>query len=93
MFYFVNGFLVWFILLVLKFPIMILIYAAQYHNWDVYKALFHMTTTCYVSMSLELSLQIYWFIFVLGVAFNDLCKQHVTNNDLDSNNFFCCQFC
>ena len=81
MFYFVNRFLAvftWFVLHVLKFPIMILIYAAQYHNWDVYKALFHMTTTCYVSMSLELSLQIYWFILILGVAFNDLCKQHVT---------------
>ncbi len=85
MFYFVNGFLavvVWFFVRILKLPFMVMVYAAEYHNWNIYKALLHMRVVCYVSITLEMTMQVYWFIFIVRVALGDLCKRRVVKKKI-----------
>ena len=61
---------------------MVLVYAAQYHSWDVYRALLHMRMVCYVTIILEMTLQTYWFTFIVRVAFSDLCKRRVVKKKI-----------
>lgn len=70
--------LAWFVTRILKVPLAILLCAAQYYNWDIMKTLLRLKVICYVVITLEMTLQVYWFIFVLRVALKDLCKRRET---------------
>ena len=45
-----------------------LVYAAQYHNWNLLAALRKLRLVCYVSIILQYCLQFYWFILIMKLA-------------------------
>lgn len=77
-FYLVNGYLLvvaFFVVRILNIPFVILVYAAQYHNWSIMEALYHLKISCYVFIILQYCLQIYWFTLILKLALRSLSER------------------
>ena len=75
--YLLNGFLlvfVFFVVRILNIPFALLVYAAQYHNWDIMKAVFHLRLACYVFIILQYIMQFYWFVLIVKLALQSLAK-------------------
>lgn len=73
LFYTINGALLimaFLISRVLFVPIAVSILAAQYHQWDIFKALASMTRLCHFCNFLQFSLQFYWFLLLVRLAAN-----------------------
>ena len=71
MIYIANGFLlvfVFFVVRILNIPFVLLVYAAQYHNWNIVSALRKLKVVCYVSIILQYCLQFYWFNLIVRLA-------------------------
>ena len=71
MVYIFNGFLlvfVFFVVRILNIPLVLMVYAAQYHNWNIVAALQRLRLVCYVSIILQYFLQFYWFIKIVKLA-------------------------
>lgn len=69
--YYANGLaliLVQLVVRVLNWPIVIMIYAAQYHNWDVVKALYSLYPLCIVSTTIWQILELYWFWMIIQLV-------------------------
>ena len=69
--YSINGALLILLFLlsrVLFVPITVTIYAAQYHNWGILKALGHMRRICHLCNLIQFTLQSYWFFLLLRLA-------------------------
>lgn len=69
--YYANGIslvLVQLVVRVLNWPIVIVIYAAQYHQWDVVKALYSLYPLCIVSTGVWQVLEIYWFWMIIQLV-------------------------
>ena len=69
--YTLNGALlvvVFLLVRVLFVPITVSIYAAQYHQWDIFEALGRMTRICHLCNLLQFSFQFYWFIQLVRLA-------------------------
>lgn len=67
-FYTINGavlIVVFLLVRVLNMPACFLIYAAQYHQWNLVDALAHMKWSCYAGISTVIFLQTYWFMALL----------------------------
>ena len=54
--------IVQFVTRILNWPLCILIYAAQYHDWDMVKAIHGLHSICIISMILWQVLETYWFM-------------------------------
>ena len=77
-FYFFNGvslILVQLVVRVLNWPIVILIYTAQYHNWDFIAAFNSLYIVCIVSTTTWQVLELYWFYLILKLAANGFHKK------------------
>lgn len=69
--YILNGIalvVVQLVIRVLNWPIVILIYAAQHHNWDVIKAVYSLNPMCTIATTLWQALEVYWFWMVMQLA-------------------------
>ena len=53
---------------VLYTPLAILIYAGQYHNWNIWSALNSMYPVCHFSNSVQFVLQTYWYLAIVSIA-------------------------
>ncbi len=53
---------------ILNIPFVLLVYAAQYHNWNIVAALRKLRVVCYVAILLQYCLQLYWFNLILRLA-------------------------
>lgn len=53
---------------VLYVPFALLIYAAQYHNWDVWLALKSMYPVCHFFNAVLVLLQTYWYLALVSIA-------------------------
>ena len=70
LFYFANGFILlvlWFFIRVLNYPIAFLVYAVQYHGWNVFSALGAMHAVCHLFCLLHFGFQVYWFIQIFKI--------------------------
>jgi len=70
-FYLINGiilFTLFFIVRILNYPIAVLVYAAQYHGWNIWSALKGLYPLCHILSAVQFSFQAFWFyqIFRLG---------------------------
>ena len=54
--------IVQFVTRILNWPLCILVYAAQYHDWDMVKAIHGLHSICIISMILWQVLETYWFM-------------------------------
>ena len=82
--YIFNGFLlvaVFFVVRILNIPIVLLIYAAQCHNWNLIAALRKLKLICYFSICLQYTLQFYWFIKIVKLALMSLAKIRKQSSD------------
>lgn len=71
LFYTVNGALLILVFLLVRtlfVPISVSIYAAQYHHWDLLRALGSMKWICHTCNLMQFSLQLYWFVLLLRLA-------------------------
>lgn len=69
--YFVNGvavILVQLVVRVLNWPAVVVIFAAQYHAWDIIATLKSLYTMCIVSTTVWQVLEVYWFCLILNLA-------------------------
>ena len=71
--YMANGILLlllFFVMRILNYPIAVLVYAAQYHNWSIWSALKNLYPMCHILSVLQTSLQAFWFykIIVIGAS-------------------------
>ena len=69
--YMVNGIiliLLFFVMRILNYPIAVLVYAAQYHNWSIWSALKNLYPLCHTLSAIQFAFQAFWFyqIFRLG---------------------------
>ena len=81
--YFMNGValvLVQLVVRVLNWPIVVLIYAAQYHAWDVWASLHDLYLLCFVCTITWQVLELYWFwmIVQLVAGFTKSSKKKTT---------------
>jgi hypothetical protein len=70
-FYFINGvvlLVLWFFVRVLNYPMALLLYAVQFHDWNVFSALGGMHAICHSFCLLHLGFQTYWFIQKLKIS-------------------------
>ena len=70
-FYWLNGVvlvLVQLVVRVLNWPLVILFYSAQYHNWDLLASLHSLYTICIVSTATWQALEIYWFLIIIRLV-------------------------
>lgn len=65
---------VFFIVRILNVPFTLLVYAAQYHNWDIVSALLRLRIVCYIAIFLQYILQIYWFVLIIRLGLKSLTK-------------------
>ena len=80
--YFLSGVavvVVQFVFRILDWPACILLYAAQYHNWDVIKAIYGLHAICIVSIVFWQVMETYWFVKVLTIV-RSFTREKVTNN-------------
>ena len=69
-FYFANGVILlvlWILIRVLNYPLALLVYAAQYHGWNILSALGAMHAVCHLFSLLHFGFQIYWFIPIFKI--------------------------
>lgn len=69
--YLVNGVsvvLVQFVVRILNWPATIVVYAAQYHNWDIVAAVKSLYTLCIVCTVTWQVLEIYWFWLIIQLS-------------------------
>jgi len=69
-----NGYLlvfIFFVVRILNIPFDVIVYAAQYHNWNIFRALQKFQLSCYVSIFLMYIMQIYWFAMILTLALRE----------------------
>ena len=69
--YVANGIillLLFFVMRILNYPIAVLVYAAQYHNWSIWSALKNLYPMCHTLSAIQFAFQAFWFyqIFRLG---------------------------
>ena len=69
--YIVNGIaliVLFFVMRILNYPIAVLVYAAQYHHWNIWSALKALYPMCHILSAIQFSFQAFWFyqIFRLG---------------------------
>ncbi len=72
-FYRINGvllILVFLLVRVLYVPLSILVFSAQYHEWRVIDALYHMRWHCHVCNLIQFLLQLYWFVSLMQLAWD-----------------------
>ena len=77
-FYLINGILlvvIFFIVRILNIPFTLTVYAAQYHSWDIVAALYHLRVVCYMFISLQYVMQIYWFCLIVKLAIKGLSER------------------
>jgi hypothetical protein len=70
-FYFINGvvlLVLWFFIRVLNYPIALLLYAVQYHDWNILLALGGMGAVCHPFCLLLFGFQTYWFIQIFKIS-------------------------
>ena len=53
---------------VLYSPLAILIYAGQYHNWNIWSALKAMYPVCHFFNTVQFLLQTYWYLAIVNIA-------------------------
>ena len=73
--YKVNGYLLlvtFFVVRLLNIPFDVIVYAAQYHGWNIFQALLKLHLTCYVSIIIMYIMQIYWFSMIFKLAMKGL---------------------
>ena len=73
--YMVNGIiliLLFFVMRILNYPIAVPVYAAQYHNWNIWSALKNLYPLCHTLSAIQFAFQAFWFYF--------LRKRHSYNN-------------
>ena len=66
--YYTNGVslvLVQLVVRVLNWPLVVVIYAAQYHNWDIVSSLYHLYPMCIIATTIWQSLEMYWFWMII----------------------------
>ena len=71
MLYFMNGValvVVQLVVRVLNWPIVVLIYAAQYHAWDVWASLHDLYLLCFVCTITWQVLELYWFWMIVQLV-------------------------
>lgn len=88
MVYLLNGFLlvfVFFVVRILNIPFTLMVYAAQYHSWNIVAALRRLRLVCYIAIGLQYVLQFYWFILIVKLALKSLAKirQKSETQDVD----------
>ena len=69
--YFVNGvilLLLWFFTRVLNYPVALLVYAGQYHHWNIVTALGKMRAVCHIFSALHFGFQTYWFYQIFKIS-------------------------
>jgi hypothetical protein len=67
----VNGvslILVQLVVRVLNWPLVILAYAAHYHNWDLLASLRSLYAVCFISVGIWQMLEVYWFWMILQLV-------------------------
>ena len=62
------GIIFFFLCRVIKWPLVILLYAAQYHNYSMIAALMNLHKVCWICTGLDMALCLYWFKRILEVA-------------------------
>ena len=70
-FYVVNGIilvLLFLLIRILNYPIAILVYTAQYHNWNIWSALSALYPMCHILSALQSSLQAFWFYQIVTIG-------------------------
>ena len=75
--YQLNGALlvvVFFLVRIANTPLVLLLYSAQHHNWDFFKALSSMRLICHFFLAGEFVLQIYWFMQLLRIGIRQRIK-------------------
>lgn len=69
--YTLNGALLVMVFLIVRVffvPITVSIYAAQYHNWNLFQALGTMKPICHLCNFLQFSFQFYWFVLLVRLT-------------------------
>ena len=51
-----------------KWPLVVLILAAQQHHYNVVAAAMTLRTTCWVGMGLDMAFCLYWFVRIIDLA-------------------------
>ena len=67
----VNGIilvLLFLLIRILNYPIAVLVYAAQYHDWSIWLALSALYPMCHILSALQFSLQAFWFYQIVRVS-------------------------
>ncbi len=49
-------------------PLCVVVFAAQYHDWDLVAVLVRMRWTCYAGITVVIVMQSYWFLTLLRMA-------------------------